>query len=112
MIEQFFTTEQVAKLLQVHPFTILKFIKQGKLNGVKIGRMYRIKESDVQTFLQERVTSASSKKQPSKAKTSTKTKTAEKVTTNNSVEAEFQVSDKQVIDSRPQNSKEDPYYII
>lgn len=53
MIERFFTTEQVANILQVHPFTILKFIKEGKLKGIKIGRVYRIKESDVKKFLGE-----------------------------------------------------------
>jgi excisionase family DNA binding protein len=53
MIERFFTTEQVANILQVHPFTILKFIKEGKLKGIKIGRVYRIKESDVKKFIGE-----------------------------------------------------------
>ncbi|MBI2634170.1 helix-turn-helix domain-containing protein [Candidatus Peregrinibacteria bacterium] len=54
MIENFFTTEQVANILQVHPFTILKFIREGKLQGVKLGRVYRIKESAVQKFLEDR----------------------------------------------------------
>ena len=53
MIEKFLTTEQVANILQVHPFTVLKFLKKGKLRGVKLGRVYRIKESDVQEFLEE-----------------------------------------------------------
>lgn len=52
MIEAFLTTEQVASLLQVHPFTVLKFIKQGRLKGVKLGRVYRIKENDVKDFLE------------------------------------------------------------
>lgn len=56
MIEQFLTTEQVANILQVHPFTILKFIKEGKLKGVKLGRVYRIKESEVHEFLENRST--------------------------------------------------------
>ena len=55
-MEKYFTTEQVANILQVHPFTILKFIKSGKLKGIKLGRVYRIKESDVQEFLEERMT--------------------------------------------------------
>jgi excisionase family DNA binding protein len=66
MIEKFFTTEQVANILQVHPFTILKFIKEGKLKGVKLGRMYRIKESDVKIFLEERMTGGPTKKKPQK----------------------------------------------
>lgn len=56
MEEKFFTTEQVANILQVHPFTILKFIKQGKLKGIKLGRMYRIKESAINKFLEDRIT--------------------------------------------------------
>ena len=56
MDEKFFTTEQVANILQVHPFTILKFIKQGKLKGIKLGRVYRIKESDINKFLEDRMT--------------------------------------------------------
>jgi len=53
MEEKFFTTEQVANILQVHPFTILKFIKQGKLKGIKIGRRYRLKESDINNFIEQ-----------------------------------------------------------
>lgn len=53
MDEKFFTTEQVANILQVHPFTILKFIKQGRLKGIKLGRVYRIKESDIKNFLEQ-----------------------------------------------------------
>lgn len=56
MEDKYFTTEQVANILQVHPFTILKFINQGKLKGIKLGRMYRLKESDVEKFLEERMT--------------------------------------------------------
>ncbi len=56
MEEKFFTTDQVAKILQVHPFTILKFIKAGKLKGIKLGRVYRIMESDIKSFLDERMT--------------------------------------------------------
>jgi len=63
MDEKFFTTEQVANILQVHPFTILKFIKQGKLKGIKLGRVYRIKESDIQHFIEERMTQTKEKKE-------------------------------------------------
>lgn len=51
MIEKYLTTEQVSNILQVHPFTILKFIREGRLKGIKLGRVYRIKESDVHEFL-------------------------------------------------------------
>jgi excisionase family DNA binding protein len=53
MQERILTPEQVAKVLQVHPFTILKFIKQGKLKASKLGRVYRIRESEVERFLDQ-----------------------------------------------------------
>lgn len=53
MVEQIYTTEQVAKLLQIHPLTVLKYIKQGKMHGIKLGRIYRIRESDLQKFLDQ-----------------------------------------------------------
>jgi excisionase family DNA binding protein len=71
MQEKFLTTEQVANILQVHPFTILKFIKQGKLKGIKLGRVYRIKESDVELFIEERTTGVKvSKKEANKPESS------------------------------------------
>ncbi len=66
MKDKYFTTEQVANILQVHPFTILKFIKEGTLTGIKLGRMYRIKESDVENFLESRMTTQPKKKEESK----------------------------------------------
>lgn len=63
MIEKYFTTEQVANILQVHPFTILKLIKAGKLKGIKLGRVYRIKEDDVKDFLENSSTQKRSKKE-------------------------------------------------
>ena len=53
MDEKILTPDQVALILQVHPFTVLKFIKQGKLRASKLGRVYRIRQSDVGKFLDE-----------------------------------------------------------
>lgn len=66
--EKLLTTEQVAGILQVHPFTVLKYIKTGKIKAIKLGRVWRIRESDVEAFLEER--SMASKEQ----KTSTEIK--------------------------------------
>jgi excisionase family DNA binding protein len=54
-MEEILTAEQVAQILQVHPFTVLKFIKQGKLKASKLGRVYRIRRSDVDNFLDNQV---------------------------------------------------------
>lgn len=53
MDEKILTPDQVAQILQVHPFTVLKFIKQGKLRASKLGRVYRIRQSDVEKFLDD-----------------------------------------------------------
>jgi excisionase family DNA binding protein len=67
MTDKLLTTEQVSGILQVHPFTVLKYIKQGKLKGIKLGRVWRIRESDVDKFIEER-SAADYKKEPQKAK--------------------------------------------
>lgn len=100
MIEKFFTTEQVANILQVHPFTILKFIKQGKLPGIKLGRVYRIKESDVKAFLEERMTT----KKPKQTIQEARPKSAP------SPETTFQVPDSSISDN--QGDDADGYYTI
>ena len=64
-MEKYLTSEQVASILQVHPFTVLKYLKTGTLEGVKIGRVYRIKESDVEKFLNG-MTIVRSPRKPSK----------------------------------------------
>jgi len=51
-MEVIYTTEQVAEILQIHPLTILKYIKNGTLKGIKLGRVYRIRESELQAFLE------------------------------------------------------------
>jgi excisionase family DNA binding protein len=73
---QFLTVEQVSKILQLHPFTILKYIKQGKLNGVKLGRRYRIKKSDVEDFLERQGVTPTIT--PTKPKPSVQSKVEEK----------------------------------
>lgn len=53
MVEKIYTTEQVAQLLQIHPLTVLKYIRNKKLGGIKLGRIYRIRESDLEKFLDQ-----------------------------------------------------------
>ena len=56
---QLFTTKQIAEQLQVHQFTVLKYIIGGVdcagsrvfLRASRFGRSYRISEDAVETFL-------------------------------------------------------------
>lgn len=56
MTQRLLTPEQVAKSLQVHHLTVLKFIKTKKLKSIKLGRIYRIREEDLEKFLQSQET--------------------------------------------------------
>lgn len=52
VIDRLYTTEQVAKLLQIHPLTVLKYINSGKIRAIKLGRVYRVTETSLQKFLE------------------------------------------------------------
>lgn len=69
MAEKLLTSEQVSQILQVHPFTVLKYIKEGKLKGIKLGRVWRIRESDVEKFLEERFMASPSDKKDTSQET-------------------------------------------
>lgn len=45
------TVDGAAQLLHLHPFTVLKLIKKRLLKASKIGRVYRIRESAIEDFL-------------------------------------------------------------
>lgn len=51
-VDKLLTIEEVAKILRVSSRTIIRYIKSGKLKASKIGG-WRIKESDVNLFLEE-----------------------------------------------------------
>ena len=46
------TPEQVAGILQVHVLTVYSYIRQGKLEAVRIGRSYRIIPKDLTLFIE------------------------------------------------------------
>lgn len=47
------TVEDAARTLHLHPFTVLKLIKSKRLKAAKIGRVYRIRESEIEKFLDQ-----------------------------------------------------------
>lgn len=50
MEEAFYTVEQVANLLQMHPKTIQRYIREGKLSAVKFGKGWRVSGHDLSVF--------------------------------------------------------------
>ncbi len=50
--EKLFTIEEVAEILRVHTRTVTRYIEAGRLKASKLG-VWRIKQSDLNTFLEE-----------------------------------------------------------
>ncbi|HEY82261.1 MAG TPA: helix-turn-helix domain-containing protein [Dehalococcoidia bacterium] len=46
------TPEQVAGVLQLHVLTIYSYIRQGKLDAIRLGRHYRIVPEDLKRFIE------------------------------------------------------------
>lgn len=52
-MQNLFNVNQVAYILKVHPLTIRRYIKSGKLKAVRVGGSIRIQESDLQQATKE-----------------------------------------------------------
>jgi excisionase family DNA binding protein len=50
MSQEFHTVERAAELLQLHPKTVLRLIREERLRATKIGKSYRILRSDLEAF--------------------------------------------------------------
>jgi len=49
--EQYYTIEEVAKMLKVVYLTVYRWIQSGKLTAYKAGKQYRIKREDLDGFI-------------------------------------------------------------
>lgn len=50
-MEEILTASQVAELLQMHPRTVYKLVKQGSLPGRKCGGGWRFRRSEIMTMI-------------------------------------------------------------
>lgn len=50
MINEYYTVEQVSNMLSIHPKTIQRYIREGKLKATKIGKSWRITGHDLSAF--------------------------------------------------------------
>lgn len=51
-IRSLLTPEQVADILQIHVLTVYNYIRQGKLDAVRVGRSYRIVPEDLEHWIE------------------------------------------------------------
>jgi excisionase family DNA binding protein len=50
----FITPEEVAQDLRVNILTVYKYIRQGSLGAIRIGRNYRISQKDLTVFIKSK----------------------------------------------------------
>ncbi len=48
--DQYYSIDEVAKILKVAYLTVYRWIQAKKLNAIKAGKQYRIKKSDLDKF--------------------------------------------------------------
>lgn len=46
MEQKFYTVDEIASIIDLHPKTVRRFIREGKIKAVKIGRSWRISQED------------------------------------------------------------------
>jgi excisionase family DNA binding protein len=49
--ERFLTVQEVAELMRVSTMTVYRLIKAGDLRAARVGRSYRLREDEVETYL-------------------------------------------------------------
>lgn len=52
MVKDYYTVEQVSDMLDIHPKTIQRYIREGKLRAAKIGKSWRIAGHDLSVFME------------------------------------------------------------
>ena len=51
--QRFYTTDEVAKLLQVDPESVRRYVRRGNLRAIKLGgKFIRIDKADLDTFIE------------------------------------------------------------
>ncbi len=49
-MDKYYTVDQIAKILNIHPKTIQRYIREGKLNATKVGKSWRVTGHDLSVF--------------------------------------------------------------
>ena len=50
MAEKYYTKREAAEILGVHERTIGRYLNAGRLKGARLGKAWKISESDISTF--------------------------------------------------------------
>ena len=52
MDKDYYSVERISELLHIHPKTIQRYIREGKLRAAKVGKSWRVSGHDLSVFLE------------------------------------------------------------
>jgi len=64
MNREYYTVEQIAEMLTIHPKTVQRYIREGRLRATKIGKSWRVTGHDLSLFVEHNPEEASTAEQP------------------------------------------------
>lgn len=50
MLDKFYSVDEIAEMIKIHPKTVLRYIREGKLKASKVGKSWRVSGHDLSTF--------------------------------------------------------------
>ena len=50
MLDKFYSVDEIAEMVKIHPKTIQRYIREGKLKASKVGKSWRVTGHDLSTF--------------------------------------------------------------
>jgi excisionase family DNA binding protein len=51
-MEEMLTLEEVAQRLKISIKTVRRWLQQGRLTGIKMGKLWRVRETELEAFMQ------------------------------------------------------------
>lgn len=51
-MDKYYTVDQIAKILNMHSKTIQRYIREGKLKAIKVGKSWRVTGHDLSVFME------------------------------------------------------------
>jgi excisionase family DNA binding protein len=53
MVSRLLTVAEVAQVMRVSRMTVYRLIRRGQLKAIRVGRNYRVRENDLNAYLEE-----------------------------------------------------------
>jgi excisionase family DNA binding protein len=50
MTDKYYTVDEIAEMIKIHPKTVQRYIREGRLKAAKVGKSWRVSGHDLSTF--------------------------------------------------------------